>query len=121
MEQEKIDKFTQALTGPAPDWDPDWEVTQELLKMVTMQARQLMYLQKQLDILKHSHGSSMETLMHSINRSMTMQNMNPKTLKQEDVKTAIAELNQSIESAAKGERAAQYAGNVLKFIAKVIL
>ena len=121
MDNNKIDKYTGALNGPAPDWDPDWEVTQKLLEMVTMQARQLMYLQKQLDILKHSHGSSMETLMHSLNRSMTMQSMNPHTLKQEDVQAAIAELNRSIESAAKGERAAQYAGNVLKFIANVII
>ncbi|WP_353570036.1 hypothetical protein [Candidatus Albibeggiatoa sp. nov. BB20] len=121
MDNDKIVQYTEALNGPAPDFDPDWEVTQELLKMVTMQARQLMYLQKQLDILKHSHGSSMETLMHSLNRSMTMQNMNPRSLKQEEVNAAISELNQSIESAAKGERAAQYAGNVLKFIAKVVL
>ncbi|MCV6637433.1 hypothetical protein [Candidatus Albibeggiatoa sp. nov. NOAA] len=121
MDNDKIDKYTEALNGPAPEFDPDWEVTQELLKMVTMQARQLMYLQKQLDIMKHSRSSSMETLMHSINRSMTMQHMNQKTLKQEDVKTAVAELNKSIESAAKGERAAQYAGNVLKFIARVII
>lgn len=119
--EEQIANYSQALNKPAPDWDPDWQITQELLKMVTMQARQLMYLQKQLDIMKRTRQSSMEALIMSLNQSMNVQAMEQRSLRPEEVQAAITELNKSIEAAAKGERTAEYAAHVLKFVARVII
>jgi hypothetical protein len=119
--EEQIANYSQALNKSAPDWDPDWQITQELLKMVTMQARQLMYLQKQLDIMKRTRQSSMESLIMSLNQSMNVQAMEQRSLRPEEVQAAITELNKSIEAAAKGERAAEYAANVLKFVARVVI
>lgn len=119
--EDKIKEFEKALEGPSPSWDPEWEITEQLLKLVTMQARQMMYLQKQVDILRHSHLTSTETLIYALQQNMAMRSLNDRSLTQEEVHNAIQELNQSIEAAARGEKAVKYAGNILRFVARIII
>jgi hypothetical protein len=116
----QINKFKLALEGVAPAYDPNWAVTQELLKLITIQAQQLINLQAQLDAMTQSNTASSDTLI-----TVLQQSMNPKVassgLTESEVASAAVALNKSIESAVKGEKALKYAGNILKFVAKVAI
>jgi len=120
LTDKQIKKFKKALQGPAPIHDPNWAVTQQLLKLVTVQAQQILSLQAQLDVMTQSNTASADMLISSL-----QQNMNPKIassgLTESDLAAAAQALNKSIESAANGERALKYAGNVLKFVATVAI
>ncbi len=117
--EEQIKKFEKALSGPAPDWDPRWEVTQQLLKLVTVQAEQLINLQAQLDAIIQSNTASTETLISNLRQGMTAQVS--KSLTAQEVKSAVNHLNTSIQAVANGQKVIHYAGNVLRFVAKILI
>jgi hypothetical protein len=117
--EDKIKKFEMALQGPAPDWDPEWEITQQLLKLTTIQAKQLINLQAQLDALLQSNSASSENLINVLQQDMGKHTMN-NSLTADEVETAVNDLNKSIEAVINGEKTVTYAGNILKFIAKVV-
>ena len=121
LSQEEIKKFERALQGPAPDWDPNWQATEQLLKLVTVQAKQMIQLQAQLDVLADSNTASTEALVSSLNRDMSVGQVRNNQLSAIEVEAAVSNLNRAIESAAKGEQAMKYAGNVLGFVAKLII
>ncbi|MDM8560947.1 hypothetical protein [Candidatus Parabeggiatoa sp. HSG14] len=118
-DENKIKKFEKALQGPAPEWDPDWEITQQLLKLTTVQAMQLMDLQAQLDVLEQSNTATSENLINALQQNMGQQVLD-NSLTVEEVETAVSDLNKSIDAAIKGKKAVTYAGSILKFVAKVV-
>jgi len=120
LTDKQIKKFKKALTGSAPAYDPNWAVTQQLLKLVTIQAQQILSLQAQLDAVMQSNTASSDMLITSLQQSMNP-NIVSSGLTEADLASAAQALNQSIESAANGEKALKYAGNVLKFVATVAI
>ena len=116
----QIKKFRKALKGPAPAYDPNWAVTEQMLKLVTIQAQQIISLQAQLDAVTQSNTASSDMLITSLQECMNA-NVASSNLRNEDVTVAADALNKSIESAANGEKALSYAGNVLKFVATVAI
>lgn len=119
--EEQIKKFEKALRGPAPEWDPQWEVTQQLLKLVTVQTRHIINLQAQLDAMLESNTASTENLVNTLRQNMATSRQANKSLTAQEVKVAVDNLNSSIQAVANGQKALQYAGNVLRFVAKILI
>lgn len=119
LTDDQINKFQNALKNPAPTYDPNWDVTQQLLKLVALQSKQLLNLQAQLDALTESNDSSTEELFDSLRQSVNLKSTTP--LNDDQVATAIQNLNQAIQSVNNGKKAIEYAGNVLKFAATLLL
>jgi len=118
---EQIRRFEQALQSKAPDWDPDWEITEQLLKMVAVQARQLESLQRQVDRMTYSNHASTQNLVLNLKRSMNTYPVQQSRITHTEVHIAVDNLRESLRSVARGEKAAQYAGHLLKFVATVIV
>jgi len=120
LTDKQIKKFKKALQGSAPAYDPNWVVTQQLLKLVTIQAQQILSLQAQLDVMTQSNTASSDMLITSLQQSMNS-DVASSGLTESDLAAAAQALNKSIESAANGEKALKYAGDVLKFVATVAI
>lgn len=119
LTDDQITKFQNALKNPAPAYDPNWDVTQQLLKLVTLQSKQLLNLQAQLDALTESNESSSEDLLNALRQSVNLKSSTP--LDETQVDAAIANLNKAIQSVNDGKKAIEYAGNILKFAATLLL
>lgn len=119
--EDKIKKFEKALCGPAPEWDPQWEITQQLLKLVTVQARHIVNLQAQLDAVTESNLASTENLVNTLCQNMATSRQMSKSLPPQEVKAAVDNLNRSIQAVESGQKALQYAGTVLRFVAKIVV
>jgi len=120
LNDNQIKKFKKALEGPAPAYDPNWAVTQELLKLVTIQAQQILSLQAQLDAMMQSNMASSDMLIATLQQSMNP-NVAYSNVSAADVAAGAQALNKSIESAVNGEKTLKYAGNILKFVATVAI
>ena len=121
LSSNQISAFEQAMQGPGPEWDPDWVVTQQLIKLVSIQGKQLIMLQAQLDALTRGHAASMDALFIALQDGMRDKQVAYNHLRPAEVEAAVQDLNNAIAAAQRGEQAAQYAGNVLKFVAKLVL
>lgn len=120
LEEEKIKAFQKALQGKPPAWDPNWEITQQLLKLVTIQTEQLINLQAQLDALAYSNCASYEVLLHNLRQSM-QKHANFKPLSPQKVDKALEHLNASVDAVNQDKHVADYAGYVLKFMAMLLI
>ncbi len=116
---EQIQKFEAALNGPAPEGDPNWEVTQQLLKLVVLQAREILSLQAQLASVSYGNLAAtrniIEVLRLSSGASVSRAELDPN-----EVQHALSELNQAIEAYQQGEAVTRYAAQALKFAALLI-
>ena len=117
---EEITKFENALKGTAPDFDPNWKVTEQTLKMVALQGKYIIELQAQLDAYMGANQASSAMMMDALQQSSGMQ-VTDNQITQADADAAIAGLNDAVESYKNGQEVAQYAGNVLKFAAAILL
>ncbi len=117
---EQIATFEKALNGPAPAHDPNWEVTQQLLKLTTVQGKQVIELQAQLDAYMGANNASSAALMDALQRSSSA-SVTSSGITESDAQGAIDGLNKAVEAYQQGQQAAQIAGGVLKFAAKLIL
>jgi len=120
LTSEQIAKYEQALNGPAPAHDPNWEVTQQLLKLVTVQGKQIIELQAQLDAYMGANTASSAALMDALQRSSSA-SVTHSGISETDAQNAMTGLNQAVQAYKNGQQAAQIAGGVLKFAAKLIL
>ncbi len=115
----QIEQFTAALLSPAPPWDPDWNISKTLIELVRVQSNKILALEEELAAGRFSANAAINTLSKSIQGGLQQQ-INPGHLNDEDVKSAIANLNAAIQSAETGQQVVQYAGAVLKFVAKLV-
>lgn len=111
---EKIQAFEQALNGPAPSGDPNWEVTQGLLKLVVAQGREIISLQEQLAAMTGASSASTQLLVDALQQS-TGKTVAGSGLSQADVNAGIEGLNTAIQQYQQGQNVMHYAGNALKF------
>jgi hypothetical protein len=116
----QIRRFEEAMKKPGPEWDPDWAITRQLLQLVATEAKELLSLQAQLDAMTYAHTASTANLVGTIQRSLGA-GVTRSRYSAADTQTAIANLEAAIKAAASGQQVASYAGNVLKFAAKLIL
>ncbi len=117
---EQITKFERALNGPAPAHDPNWEVTKQLLKLVTIQGKEIIELQAQLDAYMGANSASSTALMDALQRSSSA-SVSHSGISEADAKAAMDGLNKAVAAYKSGQQAAQIATGVLKFAAKLIL
>ncbi len=121
LDEKRIKSYEDALRGPAPNWDPNWEVTESMFKLVTLQSKEIINLQSQLDALTYSHQSSMESLLFALQKTAGLRQQIKPALAPQEVAEAVNNLEHSAQAIANGQRVAEYAGTILKFIAKVII
>lgn len=121
LDEKRIQAYQEALSGPAPSWDPNWEVTESLFQLVTLQSKELVNLQAQLDALTYSHQASMESLLYALQKTAGLRKNIKPALSPQEVTQAVNDLERSAQAIANGQRAAEYAGTILKFIATVII
>ncbi len=117
---EQIATFENALEGAAPAHDPNWAVTQQLLKLVTVQGKQIIELQAQLDAYMGANNASSAALMEALQRASCASVTNS-AISETEARAAIEGLNQAVTAYQSGQKIAQIAGGVLKFAAKLIL
>ncbi|MCP4699953.1 MAG: hypothetical protein GY862_24345 [Gammaproteobacteria bacterium] len=116
---EQIAKFEKALKGPAPAGDPNWAVTQQLLKLTVMQAREILSLQDQLEALADSNMSATNSLVTALRQGDGSSAVSS-GLSQAQIDSAMGSLNQAIQNYRTGAKVMDYAGQVLKFAALFI-
>lgn len=116
----QIRKFEVAMRKPGPDWDPDWSVTKQLIQLVTTQAKDMLTLQAQLDAMTYANTASTANLVGSLQQSLGA-GISRSRYSAADTQVAIQNLDAAIKAAASGQQVAAYAGNILKFAAKLVL
>lgn len=116
----QIKTFERALQGKAPKSDPNWEITQQMLKLVAFQAKEIMHLQTQLELLQTGNAASSSALFDALSRQAGVES-NRANLSQEEIDDAIANLNKAVKNYKSGKKAAKAAGYVLKFAASTLL
>ncbi|MDM8545029.1 hypothetical protein [Candidatus Venteria ishoeyi] len=117
---EEIAKFEQAMQGDSPVHDPDWKVTQQMLKMVALQGKYIIELQAQLDAYMGANQATSAMFIDALQQSSQVQTVDNQ-ISEADAEAAVTGLSQAVESYQNGQQVAQYAGNVLKFAAAIIL
>ncbi|ALG68223.1 hypothetical protein [Beggiatoa leptomitoformis] len=121
LTDEQIKQFEDAMKGPAPVHDPNWLITGQLVKIITVQSKQLINLQSQLDAMTRANTASTNALITSIQRTANSMGAVSNNLTPMQIESAVRNLNEAITAASRGQQAARYVGNVLKFIAKIVL
>ncbi|EIJ42059.1 hypothetical protein BegalDRAFT_1157 [Beggiatoa alba B18LD] len=121
LTDEQIRRFEEAMKGPAPSHDPNWAITEQLLKIVTIQSKQLIILQSQLDVMTRANTASTAALISALQRTANGMGAVSNNLTPAQIEFAVRNLNEAITAASRGQQVARYAGNVLKFIAKLVL
>jgi hypothetical protein len=118
---DQIVEFEKALQGPAPSSDPNWQVTQQLLTLVTLQARTILEQQAQLTAFMGANEASDRALLSAIQNAAGSQKIIRSDISQADLDTAMNNLNQAINDYKSGKKAASFAGSVLKFAAGILV
>lgn len=120
LTDQDISKFEQALQGQAPDWDPDWKISRTLLDTVRVQSVRILTLSAQLQALNLGHDAAEASLARALRSGLTA-GVAGSGLTDAQVSSAVAELNQAVQAAQSGQQVVQYAGAVLRFVAKVLV
>ena len=117
---EEIKKFEVAITGTAPEWDPDWKVTKTLIELVPAQADEIQRLERRIDNLRRAQERSIEVINNALSKTLSAK-MTLTPVSDEQAQKAAAELEQAIQAKISGAKVISYAGTVLRFVAKIIL
>jgi len=117
---QQIAQFQKALQGPAPAYDPNWNITKQLLKLATVQSQCILELQAQLESYMDAQEASSNILLE------TLQNTSSSTIEQtpiseQEATVAMQNLQKAITDYQNGKQVAQYAGTTLKFAAMLLL
>ncbi len=117
---EQIAKFEAALEEAGPDSDPNWAVTKQLLTLVTVQGREVIELQAQLEAYMGAGEAASDALFNALQKDADFDAVS-NGISQAEANEAMNGLNDAIEAYRNGAQIASYAGNVLKFAAAIIL
>lgn len=120
LTDEEIRDFEQALQGQPPKWDPSWKISRTLLEIVRVQADLILTLEERIRNLLDSHYRARTLLVGAIRGGMEEQ-VNPGSLRDDQVAEAIADLRNALNAAESGQQIVQYAGSVLKFVSKILV
>ena len=120
LTNKQIKTFERALGGKSPKSDPNWEVTQQLMKLVAFQAKEIINLQTQLELLQTGNVASSNALFDALSRQAGVES-NRANLTQAEIDEAIVNLNKAVKNYKSGKKAAKAAGYVLKFAASTLL
>ncbi|MEY3218881.1 MAG: hypothetical protein RIT27_238 [Pseudomonadota bacterium] len=116
----QIVKFQNALQGPAPSYDPNWQITKQLVKLTTLQSQYILELQAQLDSYMNAQEASSTVLLEALqNSSATEIEQTP--ISEAQATAAMRNLEQAITDYQNGKQVAQYTGTVLKFASLLLL
>jgi hypothetical protein len=117
---QQIIKFQKALQGPAPAYDPNWEITKQLLKLATVQSQCILELQAQLESYMDAQELSSNILLETLqNTSASPVEQTP--ISEREANNAMQNLQKAITDYQNGKQVAQYAGATLKFAAMLLL
>lgn len=117
---EQIKAFEDALAGPGPANDPNWEVTKQLLQLAVIQGKELINMRAQLDSYVGAYGASQEEVLRAL-RISAGADVAQSNVTEADVQAAAVSLEEAIKAYENGEQVARYAGSVLKFAAKLAI
>lgn len=118
LSDEQVQKFIDAMRGPGPSWDPDWKLTQQLIRLTVAQNREIINLQAQIDALTQANTASSAQLFGCLQRRL---NIARNQISATDVQIGVKNMDAALKAAANGQQVAQYAGYALKFAAKLLL
>lgn len=121
LSESQIQKIETAMRGPGPDWDPDWRLMQQLLMMITVQSKEIINLQAQIDVLSDANNASTETLIGALQQNLNDARVKANQLSPNDVQNAVHNLNTAISAAQNGQQILTIAGHTLRFVAKFIV
>ncbi len=117
---QQIAKFQKALQGPAPAYDPNWNITKQLLKLATVQSQCILELQAQLESYMDAQESSSNALLEAL-QSTSSSSVEETSISEREADIAMRNLQKSITDYQNGKQVAQYAGTTLKFAAMLLL
>lgn len=117
---QQIAKFQKALQGPAPAYDPNWDITKQLLKLATVQSQCILDLQAQLESYMNAQEASSNALLDAL-QSTSSSTIEKEPVSEEEAALAIQNLQKAITDYQNGKQVAQYAGTTLKFAAMLLL
>jgi len=122
LTSQQIAIFEKAMRGPSPDYDPNWTVTQQLIKLTVVQSKQILELQAQLDAYLGANQASSTALLDALQQCarvpLSKQSLQ---LQPAQAKLAINELNKAMKSYKNGQQVMSYAASVLKFAAVLLI
>jgi Asp-tRNA(Asn)/Glu-tRNA(Gln) amidotransferase B subunit len=116
---QQIKTFEEALKQQGPEADPYWEVTQQLMKLVAFQAKEIINLQTQLELLQTGNVAASNALFDALARQAGAESKRT-DLTQAEIDEAIANLNKAVKNYKSGKAAVKTAGYVLKFAAALL-
>lgn len=117
---QQIAKFQKALQGPAPAYDPNWDITKQLLKLATVQSQCILDLQAQLESYMSAQEASSNTLLEAL-QNTSASTVETTLISEEESTLAMQNLQRAITDYQNGKQVAQYAGTTLKFAAMLLL
>jgi hypothetical protein len=117
---QQIAKFQKALQGPAPAYDPNWDITKQLLKLATVQSQCILDLQAQLESYMNAQEASSNALLDAL-QSTSSSTVEKEPISEEEAAIATQNLQKAITDYQNGKQVAQYAGTTLKFAAMLLL
>lgn len=117
---QQIARFQKALQGPAPAYDPNWEITKQLLKLTTVQSQYILELQAQLESYLDAQQASSTTLLEALQHTAAC-GFTQAPLSEQEIHIAMQNLHKAITDYQHGKQVAQYAGLTLKFAAMLLL
>jgi hypothetical protein len=117
---QQIAKFQKALQGPPPSYDPNWEITKQLLKLATVQSQCILDLQAQLESYINAQESSSTALLEALQNTASS-NVEQTPISEQEANLAMQNLQKAISAYQNGKQVAQYAGVTLKFAAMLLL
>lgn len=112
--EDQLRQFEQALNGPAPAHDPNWRVTQGLIKLVVMQAQEINNLLAQVEILEQGNAATTRNIISALQQGAQVEAYG-NSLSQDEIDSAMKSMNTAIQSYRAGEQILNYAGQALKF------
>ena len=122
LTNQAIAEFTLQLGDDtkAPAADPGWKITKALLELVRTQALDILVYKNALQAGSTAAQGAMAALAGSLRGGLETQ-VHPGNLTQAQVDSALTDLRGAITAAQNGQQVVQYAGQVLGFVAKILL
>lgn len=116
---QQIAKFQKALQGPAPSYDPNWDITKQLLKLATVQSQCILDLQAQLESYMQAQETSSNALLEAL-QSTSSSNVE-QSISEDEAARAMQNLQKAITDYQNGKQVAQYTVTTLKFASMLLL
>jgi hypothetical protein len=116
---QQIAKFQKALQGPAPSYDPNWDITKQLLKLATVQSQCILDLQAQLESYMQAQEASSNALLEAL-QSTSSSNVE-QSISEDEATRAMQNLQKAITDYQNGKQVAQYTVTTLKFASMLLL